>query len=80
MPAITSDDGALEDLDALTPTFDHAHVHLDVVAGAEVRDVVAEVPCLDLIKRVHRESLQRSADGRPAPSDHNLRRHGGRIL
>src|SRR5947207_91073 len=40
--ALTAQHDALEDLDALLGALDDLHVHIDGVAGAEGRDVVAQ--------------------------------------
>src|ERR1700730_3258994 len=45
--SLARDDETLEDLDALFVAFLDLHVHLDGVAGLEVRDVGASLPRLD---------------------------------
>ena len=50
---LAPDDDALKHLDALPIALDHPHVHLDGVAGAEFRQVVAQARILDEIDGVH---------------------------
>ena len=51
--ALAGDDVALEDLDALLAALDDADVHLDLVAGGEVGDVVAERLVVDEVGGFH---------------------------
>src|SRR6476619_5650232 len=51
--ALAGDDVALEDLDALLAALDDAHVHLDLVAGREVGDVVAQRLVVDDVGGFH---------------------------
>ena len=54
--ALAADHHALEDLDPLAGALDHADVHLQGVAGAEVGDVVAQLGAVDEISAVHEEA------------------------
>ena len=57
-----ADDVALEDLDALAVAFLDAIVNLDVVANADLRDVLADVltlNCADVIHLLDPYSYQR---------------------
>src|SRR5699024_729523 len=51
--ALTADDVALEDLDTRAVALDDLHVHLDVVAGAEGGDVLAQRGLVELIELLH---------------------------
>ncbi|CAB5076484.1 unannotated protein [freshwater metagenome] len=51
--ALTADDSALEELHALTSSFDHSDVDFERVAGAELRHVVAEALGVDEVDGVH---------------------------
>ena len=51
---LTAHHDALEDLDALLGALDDLDVHIDGVAGAEGRDVVAQRRLIDEVQRVHR--------------------------
>src|SRR5215207_7935268 len=51
--ALAADDHALEELDPLAGTLDYAHVHLQRVAGAEVRDVGTQRLGVQGVQRVH---------------------------
>ena len=62
--AVAADDDALEDLDTGAVAFDDLDVHLDGVAGAEVRDVVAQRGLVDVVEVVHRILLPCRATGR----------------
>src|SRR5262249_10533911 len=52
-PARTSEHRALEDLDAFLVPLDHPDVHPNGVAGSEGRNVLATLPRLDTVDRVH---------------------------
>src|SRR5699024_7880329 len=51
--ALTADDVPLEDLDAGAVALDDLHVHLDVVAGAEGGDVLAQRCLVELVELLH---------------------------
>src|SRR5699024_10310142 len=51
--ALTTDNDALEDLNTLGLTLDNLYVDLDGVTSAELRNVVAQVCCINLVKNVH---------------------------
>src|SRR5699024_1380241 len=51
--ALATDDVALEDLDARAVALDDLHVHLDVVAGAECGDVLAQGRLVELVELLH---------------------------
>src|SRR5664280_3381918 len=51
--ALTADDDALEDLDTGARTLDHAHVDLQRVTGAKVRNVVAKRVAVNEVSRIH---------------------------
>ena len=51
--ALTADDRALEDLDALLVALDHLHVDLQGVAGGEVGHVVAQAGLVDDVGGLH---------------------------
>src|ERR1700694_3267997 len=53
-PALPANDDTLEDLDAFLGTLDHLDMHINGVAGAEGRDVVAQRRLVDEVQRVHR--------------------------
>src|SRR4029078_1288187 len=55
--ALAAKDDTLEDLDALLGALDDLDVHIDGVAGAEVRDVVAQRRLIDEVQRVHSVTL-----------------------
>src|SRR5699024_8041726 len=51
--ALATDDVALEDLDTGAVALDDLHVHLDVVAGAECGDVLAQGRLVELVELLH---------------------------
>src|SRR5665811_2156270 len=50
---VTTDDHTLEDLDARARAFNDLDVNLDVVTGAECRDVIAQADLVDVVELVH---------------------------
>ena len=62
--AVTTDHNTLEHLHTSAVTFDDLHVHLDGVAGAERRDVVAKACRINGIELLHDDSLSCRATGR----------------
>ena len=54
--ALASDDVALEHLDTRAVTFNNLHVHLDVVASAEIGNVALEVRRIEFIELLHKFS------------------------
>src|SRR5665647_697511 len=50
---VTTDDHTLEDLDARARAFNDLDVNLDVVTGAECRDVIAQTDLVDVVEFVH---------------------------
>src|SRR5699024_9656403 len=72
--ALTRDHVPLEHLDAGAGALDDLHVHLDVVTGAEIGDVVAQRRLVDLIELLHvlSPALRLRSDGvvRGTPPGH----------
>src|SRR5918995_642771 len=56
--ALTPDHVALEDLDPLLAALDHADVNLELVAGEELGDVVAQRSVVYEVGRLHGVSLR----------------------
>src|SRR6478736_6269311 len=67
--ALDGDDVALEHLDSLLAGLDHPDVHLQLVTGAERRDVRAQVGCVDEVSGLHGRSSERTAKGRSRIGD-----------
>ena len=66
--ALTLDDGALEDLDAVARALDHLEVDLDVVAGLELRDTLAQLLAFDVLDDVHGASFRAKTGGQSSRS------------
>src|SRR5699024_7599822 len=84
--ALATDDVALEDLDAGAVALGDLHVHLDVVAGAECGDVLAQGRLVELVELLHvlSPALRLRSDGvvlgvpRPGhPVEPSIRRGAG---
>src|SRR5262245_13230239 len=61
--ALTTDHVALEDLDTLLAALDHTDVHLELVTGKELGDVVAQRLVVNEVGRLHGVSLRIEGPG-----------------
>src|SRR5450759_2712721 len=76
--ALTLDDGALEDLDAVATALDHLEVDLDVVAGLELRHTLAQLLAFDVLDDVHGASFRAKTGGQSSRSGAAARNAGRR--
>ena len=54
---LATDYDTFEDLHTGLVTFDNLHVNVKGIAGTEIRNIIAQLCCIDRVKNVHQKSL-----------------------